>query len=181
MRFKAHFGRSICILSVLMFMTGAVAGQSAVLRTLSDECGAVSETTLVTVRYNVVDVFLDAPPNFFTQPKLSGLFACIRESVPKNNLLKVTLFSDPENLKVAIRNHLFPDYLFEGNANPNNWDCKNPSLGKLPCPKGYFRAIYFNFEGREYFDYSADPDQVPLTRVYIGKPDSTFETLVDPR
>lgn len=112
-------------------------------------------------------IFAFADDKYFTEATLRSLFQCLSKPNSRVTLLTITLFSDKENLGIAIRNLDYPPSDVNPPENTSAHDCKDLKHAVRPCPLGYYRAIYFRFDGREFFDYSKNPALEPMTRVNL--------------
>lgn len=127
-------------------------------------CKIPYEMEVLSVKHKVGHLYLYAESKYFNKTDLTQLFTCLSKEYPEFTSFDITVYDDRPNLKVAVRQHFFPP----PDSNPPDdppIDCEHPERAGVPCPLGYYRAEYFRFDGREYFDYSVDPKIVPLTRV----------------
>ena len=104
----------------------------------------------------VAHFYLLANEELFKEKPLLNLFSCISKKYSEYKVIKITVFSDKENLEIAIDNYLNPP----PDANP-------PVIyGNRPARTGYYRANYHRYNivtksfvnKKEYFTYSPNPD-----------------------
>lgn len=113
--------------------------------------------------------FMLANPKYFNRRDLTAFFRQLSKEYSRFTLVTIGIYSDRENLEIAIRNLKQPP----PDANPpydtSESDCKDLKNAIRPCPTGYYRASYFRFDEREFFDYSKYPDKSTMTRVLLKR------------
>lgn len=163
----------ICILSILGTTSFGQNSEEtfAEKRLIYKDCEIPYELVVLSINHLSGDIYVLAEDKYFNETDLTKLFVCLSKKYPEFARLDITLFSDRNNLNVAIRQHFGPT---PPHTNPPRWDtsdynCENPNKAIRPCPYGYARATYFRFDGREFFDFTPDPKEVPSKRVYLQK------------
>lgn len=113
-------------------------------------------------------IFMLTEEKYFSEADLRTLFICLGRKYAEIPMLTVILFSDPDQLRIAVKASLRDNELHE-NPTPDTStkDCANPISAVRPCPYGYFRARYFRFDKKEHFEYSESPSKVTMTRINL--------------
>ena len=114
--------------------------------------------------------FMLTAERYFGEQELRTLFSCLGRKYAEIPMMTITLFSDPEQLRVAIRSSVHDNDIHENPTVDTSFtDCKDPKSAVRPCPYGYFRARYFRFAEREHFEYSESPSKAKMTRITLQK------------
>lgn len=135
-----------------------------------DDCPVPYELVILSVKHYVGHIFMLTEGKYFNEKDLNSLFGCLSKKYPEFADLGITIFSDRDNLGVAIRNHFYPPPDSNPPDDTRKEDCENLKLAVRPCPVGYYRAVYFRFAGREFYDYSKNPQKSTMTNVNLKKP-----------
>ncbi len=139
-------------------------------RIVYKDCGTPYELVVLSVKYKAGHLFMITDERNFNKKDLVNLFRCISEKYPEFALLKATLFSDRQNLEVAIRSHFYPPMHSNEPIDTSKTDCANLATAILPCPYGYQRASYMRTGTDEFIRYSPNPASAEMKELVIGQP-----------
>lgn len=164
---------SICILGVTV-LTCSVLSSAQKISEVPDGKGIVYSDCLIpyqpvvwSITSGTTSAYMLTEGKYFNKNDLSTLFACLSKRYPEFPAVSITLFSDRANLDVAIRNHFDPPDHENPMPDTRELDCRDLKSAREPCPYGYFRASYYRFKEREYFDFSEDRTKVSMRRVLV--------------
>lgn len=159
----------ILVIILLVFGSGVLTAFSQERYQIVKDCGVPYELVVLSVKHLVGHTFLLAEEKYFNEKDLTLLFRCISKKNPTYSMLRVTLFSDRENLNVAIREHFYPPPDSNPPEDTSKTDCLNWRIAVRPCPYGYYRAVYYRIDDRELFDFSEDPNKPSMRGVILKK------------
>jgi hypothetical protein len=158
---------------ILLVLFAAVSAQTNIdqpnrARIVYSDCGMPYELVVLSIKYKVGQLFMIADQRYFNEKDLVTLFRCISLKYPEFSSLKVTLFSDRQNLEVAIRSYFKPPPHQNPPEDTSKSDCTNLAAAVLPCPYGYRRATYLRTGSRKGFvEYSPNPSSAAMKEIVV--------------
>ncbi len=164
-------GKIILILLFLLLFTSNVSPQED-----KENLPQVIKSEKCTIPFQLYEVpqkihgkitilYLLLEANYFKRKTLTKFFNCLSAKYQTNYNFQITVYSDEENLKIAIGNYHHPPDDIDPPIDTSKSDCKNLQKAIKPCPIGYYRAIYYRGIDGEYFDYSPNPNKRKMLRI----------------
>ncbi len=131
--------------------------------TVNFKCGVPYELVVLATSLRGVHLYVLANEQNLTERELTPFFRCLIKTYPGYTWYSITLFTDRNNLSVAIRNHFVP--LADSNPpdDTSTTDCANWRVAVRPCPVGYFRVSYYYSEKSESYLFGVSGQTGPKT------------------